>query len=61
MIHEKAMEQALFCSDLMKRIVRDLNRAEPGYYQIPGHTVLQQDIVRLRREPMELSKILGGR
>ncbi len=42
-------KQSAFCLDLMERINKDIENV--------GHTVIQDDIKRLRRELLELSKM----
>lgn len=42
-------KQSEFCLDLMERLNRNIEKV--------GHTVIQDDIKRLRRELLELSKM----
>lgn len=46
-------KQSAFCLDLMERINKDINKNIENV----GHTVIQDDIKRLRRELLELSKM----
>ena len=50
--------QALFCSELMKRLDDDICFSKISYGSIEKHTAMQNDIVRLRRELLALSKML---
>lgn len=52
-------EQSSFCYDLMRRLDRDIHNVHIEYGYVNGHTQMQQDIIRLRRELMTLSKMLG--
>lgn len=52
-------EQSRFCKELADRLNKDILKVtNVEYYGSPmGHTTLQNDIIRLRRELMELSKM----
>lgn len=52
-------EQSRFCKELMDRLNKDIKKITSiDYYSsFSGHTTCQNDIVRLRRELMELSKM----
>ena len=53
--------QSKFCLDLMKRLNADISEAKPTRYcygVIEKRTTKQNDIVRLRRELLELYKML---
>ena len=52
-------EQCSFCYDLMRRLDKDIHDAVVEFGYIYGHTPMQNDIIRLRRELMTLSKMLG--
>lgn len=49
-------KQSAFCLDLMERINKDIKKRENASYP-DKHTVIQDDIKRLRRELLELSKM----
>ena len=50
--------QSKFCLDLMKRLDKDINKTKIGYgCYVYGRSRIQNDIVRLRRELLELSKM----
>ena len=52
-------KQASFCAELMHRLcVKLLNAKEGSWSGIADHCQTQDDIKRLRRELMELSKML---
>ena len=46
-----------FCKDLMDRLLKDAKKYEEARYD-DKHTVLQADIIRLRRELNEVRKKL---
>ena len=60
----KLKEQVVFIETLMSKLRADLNEgmnhfeSNDIYYGIPGHNRMQNDIVRIRRELNELSKML---
>jgi len=54
----KVDKQALFCKDLMERLNDSVQSAVVSYGEIERHTVMQNDIIRLRRELMLLSEML---
>ena len=45
-----------FCKELMDRLVEDTKRYEKEAFWQDKHTVLQADIIRLRRELNEIRK-----
>lgn len=47
-----------FCKDLMDRLLRDAKKYEKASLYDNKHTVLQADIIRLRRELNEVRKKL---
>ena len=47
-----------FCKDLMDRLLRDAKKYEEASLYDDKHTVLQADIIRLRRELNEVRKKL---
>ena len=47
-----------FCKDLMDRLLRDAKKYEEASLYDDKHTVLQADIIRLRRELNEVRKRL---
>ena len=57
-------EQIKFIETLMTKLKKDLNdgmnhfKSNDIYYGIPGHNRMQKDIIRIRRELNELSKML---
>ena len=57
-------EQIKFIDTLMTKLKKDLNdgmnhfESNDIYYGIPGHNRMQKDIIRIRRELNELSKML---
>lgn len=59
-------EQMSFIEVLMDKLKRDLNEgmkhfeSNDIYYGLPGHHRMQNDIVRIRRELNELSKLLNS-
>ena len=52
-------KQSAFCLDLMERINKDIEKCEDekNVSYPDRHTVIQDDIKRLRRELLELSKM----
>ena len=57
---KKIVDQARFCSVLMGRIKTDIEGAEEQRWGLYKHTVMQTDILRLRRELNELRKLLDA-
>ena len=56
---KKVNEQAKFCEELMNRLCAEVKNAEVTCYAgIVGHTRIQNDIVRLRRELRALYELL---
>lgn len=47
-----------FCKDLMDRLLKDAKKYEEASLYDDKHTVLQADIIRLRRELNEVRKKL---
>lgn len=46
-----------FCKMLMDRLVSDVDKLENRDYGcVPGHTTIQNDIIRIRRELNEVRK-----
>lgn len=56
----KCIVQALFCLDLMERLYYSISESDDSGYNIENHTRMQNDTIRLRRELLELGKLLGG-
>ena len=62
---QRFKEQISFIDVLMNKLKRDLNEgmnhfeSNDIYYGLPGHHRMQNDIVRIRRELNELSKMLN--
>ena len=56
---KKIVDQARFCSVLMGRIKADIENAEEYRWTLYKHTVMQTDVIRLRRELNELRKMLN--
>lgn len=60
----KIKEQIKFIDTLIDKLKTDLNKgmnhfeSNDIYYELPGHHRMQNDIVRIRRELMELSNLL---
>lgn len=52
------INQADFCLDLMKRLNDSITNSKTDGFQIDNRTPMQEDIRRLRRELMDLQKIL---
>lgn len=48
-------EQSFFCMELMRRLNEDVQNLEIDYGNIKGHSQMEQDIIRLRRELMDLA------
>ena len=55
---KRARAQSAFCKDLMNRLDDSIQNDNDEYYGVEKYTVKQNDIVRLRRELMVLSKLL---
>lgn len=57
-------EQIKFIDMLMNKLKKDINNgmdhfdSNDIYYGLPGHHRMQNDIIRIRRELMELSNLL---
>lgn len=52
--------QCKFCTELMLRLNAEIQDAnESSYCGIIGHTIMQADIIRLRRELNDLRKMLN--
>lgn len=54
----KMCRQSSFCNTLMNRLNNDIYSSKVSYGSVENHTVMQNDIVRLRRELLALSKML---
>lgn len=52
------VKDILFCKDLMDRLLKDAKKYEESYTCDDKHTVLQADIIRLRRELNKVRKKL---
>lgn len=55
---EQTKNQSNFCVDLMLRLAGDIVEMEPAIDGVKGHYRMTQDIIRLRRELLRLSKML---
>ena len=55
-IKTQRKKQSAFCLELMERINKDIKKYENASFP-DKHTVIQDDIKRLRRELLELSKM----
>jgi len=55
---EQTKNQSNFCVDLMLRLAEDIVEMEPAIDGVKGHYRMTQDIIRLRRELLRLSKML---
>ena len=52
--------QARFCNDLMNRLVKEINESGEGSWSgMENHVRKQDDIKRIRRELLALSKMLN--
>ena len=47
---KEAQADLRFCQELMNRLVNDSELLREEYGSIIGHTIIENDIVRLRRE-----------
>lgn len=47
---KEAQADLRFCQELMNRLVNDSELLSEEYGSINGHTIIENDIVRLRRE-----------
>lgn len=58
-IKTQRKKQSAFCLELMERIKKDIEKYEnaTNASYLDKHTVIQDDIKRLRRELLELSKM----
>ena len=56
---EQTKNQSNFCVDLMLRLAEDIVEMEPDVIGVKGHYRMMQDITRLRRELLRLSKMLN--
>lgn len=53
-------QQAQFCTDLMLRLNAEIKKSKEGLWSgMENHIRKQDDIKRIRRELMELSKMLN--
>lgn len=60
---EKAIKQAEYCQMMLSSIIEELKSRHPGYvenYYMAGRTVIQNDIVHLRRELLKISNIVAS-
>lgn len=61
--NEKIINQLSFCSELMNHLsdelINDVHVGISGYCRVDNHTRYRSDIIRLRRELMNLSKLIG--
>lgn len=55
---EEMMKDLKFCQELMDRLVEFADRSHAGDWHIENSTVIQNDIIRLRRELNEVRKKL---
>lgn len=55
---EQTKNQSNFCVDLMLRLAEDIVDMEPDVSGVKGHYRMMQDITRLRRELLRLSKMI---
>lgn len=51
--------QCQFCTELMLRLNEEVKKSNMSYGHMKDYTRKQKDIVRIRRELMELSNMLG--
>lgn len=54
----RILKQAAFCKELMDRLDDSIKKAEVHYGTLDRHWVMQNDIVRLRRELLALRELL---
>ena len=57
---KKILDQAQCCSVLRGRIKADIENAHEYDWALGKHTVMQTDVIRLRRELNELRKLLNA-
>ena len=55
---KKVKLQSSFCLDLMKRLDSQIQDAKVSYGRIEGHTRLELDAIRIRRELNDLNAML---
>ena len=55
---KEVIKDIQFCKDLMDRLLKDAKKYEEASLYDDKHTVLQADIIRLRRELNEVRKKL---
>lgn len=56
----KIKEQSMFCMTLMDRLDFEIQNSKEGYWSgMESHTRKQDDIKRIRRELLTLSKMLN--
>lgn len=55
---EEMMKDLKFCQELMNRLVEFADECHTSYWHIEKSTVIQNDIIRLRRELNEVRKKL---
>ena len=51
--------QCKFCTELMLRLNKEIEKSNVNYCHMKDYTRKQKDIMRIRRELMELSNMLG--
>lgn len=51
--------QCKFCTELMLRLNKEIEESSVNYCHVKDYTRKQKDIMRIRRELMELSNMLG--
>lgn len=56
---KEMVQQARFCEELMKRLLQQIYESKLDYGAIQKHTRMQADITRIRRELLELTKMLN--
>lgn len=61
--NEQVREDAKFCLELMKRLEKSIRAKTYRYdkvYSVDGHTQIEADIIRLRRELLVLKSHVRG-
>lgn len=58
---QEVKKQSEFCKELAVRLNKAVQGTDIDYNMIVGATVIQDDIKRLRRELMTLSRMVGER
>lgn len=57
-LHEETLNQCQFCTELMLRLNEEFIEAKLNFDGVEGRYRMEQDIIRLRRELLRLSKMI---